>query len=106
VGADVNLTRWSTLPLRALLFGEAQGRVVLSTREAATVLDIARKYGVPAERIGHVRAGSLRLRIQVADETIDASIETLADAYHEAIPRLMNRSAAPVEVAMSATGSP
>jgi phosphoribosylformylglycinamidine synthase len=106
VGADVNLTRWSTLPLRALLFGEAQGRVVLSTREAATVLDVARKYGVPAERIGHVRAGSLRLRIQVADETIDASIETLADAYHEAIPRLMNRSAAPVEVAMSATGSP
>ena len=105
VGADVDLTRWSTLPLRALFFGEAQGRVVLSTHSAGTVLDIARTHGVPAERIGHVRAGSPSLRIRVADETIEASIETLADAYHEAIPRLMNRSAAPVEVALSASGA-
>src|SRR5919202_20793 len=31
IGAEVDLSPWSGLPLRALLFGEAQGRVVVST---------------------------------------------------------------------------
>jgi phosphoribosylformylglycinamidine synthase II len=104
LGAEIDLTRWSTLPLRALLFGEAQGRVVLSSDKATAVLEIARRHGVPAERIGWVRATSARLRIRVAARTIDASLETLADAYHDAIPRRMNRSAAPLEVALSASG--
>jgi phosphoribosylformylglycinamidine synthase II len=104
LGAEIDLTRWSTLPLRALLFGEAQGRVVLSSDKATAVLEIARRHGVPAERIGWVRAKSARLRIRVAARTIDASLETLADAYHDAIPRRMNRSAAPLEVALSASG--
>jgi phosphoribosylformylglycinamidine synthase subunit PurL len=104
LGAEVDLSRWATLPVRALLFGEAQGRVVLSTNSAAAVLEIARRHGVPAQQIGWVREQSRALRIRVADRRIDVSLERLADAYHEAIPRRMNRSAAPVEVAISASG--
>jgi phosphoribosylformylglycinamidine synthase len=104
VGAEVDLTHWSALPLRALLFGEAQGRVVVSTSSAAAVLDVARRHGVPAQRIGWVRATSRSLRLRVGARTIDAALDALADAYHEAIPTLMNRSAAPVEVAIGASG--
>ena len=47
VGADVDLSAWSALPLRALLFGEGQGRIVVSTANAPVVLAIAREHGVP-----------------------------------------------------------
>jgi phosphoribosylformylglycinamidine synthase len=40
-GASVDLTRWSALPLRALFFGEGQGRVIVSTPDPAAVLAIA-----------------------------------------------------------------
>jgi phosphoribosylformylglycinamidine synthase len=99
VGADVDLSPWSALPLRALLFGEAQGRVVVSTAEAADVLAIARRHGVPARQIGAVRAAAPALRITVAGRTIAAPLERLADAYHGAIPRAMNDSVAAVAVA-------
>jgi phosphoribosylformylglycinamidine synthase subunit PurL len=101
LGADVDLSHWSTLPLRALLFGEAQGRVVVSTDNAAAVLAVAKRHGVPARQIGTVRdAQSLKLR--VGERSIEASLAQLANAYHESIPRRMARSAAPVEVAFTA----
>src|SRR5512132_1836343 len=56
--ARVNLTPWRALPRRALLFGEAQGRVVVSTPDAAAVLAIASRHGVPARAIGEVTAAS------------------------------------------------
>jgi phosphoribosylformylglycinamidine synthase len=99
VGADVDLSPWSALPLRALLFGEAQGRVVVSTPEAADVLAIARKHGVPARQIGAVRAASPSLRLTVGGRAIVAPLDRLADAYHGAIPRVMNASVAAVAVA-------
>jgi len=101
LGADVDLSTWSALPLRALLFGEAQGRVIVSTAAASVVLAAARKHGVPARAIGSVRASN-SLRINVGSRTIDAPLAALADAYHEAIPRRMSRSASPVEVAFTA----
>ena len=101
MGAEVDLSEWSTLPLRALLFGEAQGRVVVSTAAAPVVLAAAKRHGVPAFQVGRVRA-STSLRIRVASQLIEASLSDLADAYHESIPRRMSRSAAPVEVAFTA----
>jgi hypothetical protein len=101
-GAEVDLTSWSALPLRALLFGEAQGRVIVSTPNAAAVLAAAKKHGVPARGIGKVvKAQSLRMKI--GDRTIDAPLATLAEAYHEAIPRRMSRGAQPLEVAFAAS---
>jgi phosphoribosylformylglycinamidine synthase len=101
LGADVDLSTWSALPLRALLFGEAQGRVIVSTAAADVVLSTARTHGVPAQQIGRVR-GTQKLRIRVASTVMEAPLASLADAYHEAIPRRMMKSAAPVEVAFTA----
>ncbi|HEU4995933.1 MAG TPA: phosphoribosylformylglycinamidine synthase subunit PurL [Gemmatimonadaceae bacterium] len=102
LGADVDLSDWSALPLRALLFGEAQGRVVVSTPAPNVVLAAARKHGVPAQSIGWVRGLGTPLRVRVAEQMIEAPVQALADAYHEAIPRRMSRSAAAVEVAFTA----
>ena len=102
LGADVDLSAWSALPRRALLFGEAQGRVVVSTPNTPAVLDAARRHGVPARKIGRVFAESGVLRMRIGQDVIDAPVERLANAYHDAIPRRMDRSAAAVEAAFTA----
>jgi phosphoribosylformylglycinamidine synthase subunit PurL len=94
MGADVDLSAWSGLPLRALLFGEGQGRVILSTPRPLELLAIAESFGVPARAIGHVRAGSASLEIVVGARHIVAPVSRLAKAYHDAIPDLMSRAAA------------
>jgi phosphoribosylformylglycinamidine synthase len=94
VGAEVDLSRWDALPLRALLFGEAQGRIIVSAARAARVLEIAGRHNVPAYRIGRVRADSPVLRIVVGQRTIDAPVDRLRLAYHDAIPAAMRRTVA------------
>jgi hypothetical protein len=109
LGADVDLGAWAALPLRALLFGEAQARIVVSTSNATAVIDAAKRHGVPARKIGTVN-GSAFLRIRIGAEgegrgaarVIEASLHELEDAYHEAIPRRMSQSASAVEVAFTA----
>jgi phosphoribosylformylglycinamidine synthase II len=98
VGAEVDLTVWSALPLRALLFGEGQARIVVGTGVPERVLDAARRYGVRARRIGTVRARSPHLVIRVGDARITAPLDRLAAAYHGAIPTLMRRGAAEAAV--------
>ncbi len=102
MGADVDLSPWATLPRRALLFGEAQGRVIVSSANADGVLAIAAMHGVPARKIGHVAGGATSLRIRVDGVVIDAPLAALAEAYHEAIPRRMATSASPAKVAFIA----
>src|SRR5687767_871050 len=92
LGADVDLTAWAHLPSRALLFGEAQGRVLVSTADAAAVFKATERHGVPARIIGKVR-GNGALKIRTAKSTIDAPLSHFAEAYHEAIPRRMMSSA-------------
>jgi phosphoribosylformylglycinamidine synthase len=94
VGAEVTLDEWSDLPLRALLFGEAQARIVVSTPEPQRVLDVAARHGVPAHTVGSVRPGSDALTITAAGRTMSAPLARLARAYHDAIPRLMTVGAA------------
>jgi phosphoribosylformylglycinamidine synthase len=89
-GADVDLTAWSELPLRALLFGEAQGRVIVSTPDPEAVLAAARAHDVPARVIGLVAGPTAPLTIRVGDHVVAAPLDTLADAYHGAIPRIMD----------------
>jgi phosphoribosylformylglycinamidine synthase len=92
-GATVDLTYWQKLPDRALLFGEAQGRAVITTAMPDTVLGIARQHGVPARIIGHVGAVGTPLQITTAGAHLDAPLARLDDAYHEAIPRIMAQAA-------------
>jgi hypothetical protein len=90
----VDLGAWHLLPMRALLFGEAQGRVVVSTSEPARVLAVAKVHGVPAREIGRVRGAGEPLRVRVGARTFEAPLDRLASAYHDAIPRIMERSVA------------
>jgi phosphoribosylformylglycinamidine synthase len=94
-GAEVDLAAWDALPLRALLFGEAQGRILVSTADVEAVLQAARRHGVPARRIGTVRDADDDVVLRAGGREIRAPLERLADAYHGAIPRIMNRSALP-----------
>jgi phosphoribosylformylglycinamidine synthase len=100
-GATVDLSQWDALPLRALLFGEAQARVVVSTPDPQAVMHTAARHGVPAAVIGTVREDSGKFGIKVGDRRLSARVSQLADAYHEAIPRIMQRSASAQDVALA-----
>jgi phosphoribosylformylglycinamidine synthase subunit PurL len=93
VGADVDLSAWGALPLRALLFGEGQGRIVVSTADASVVLALAGERGVPARQIGTARPPSRQLRIAAGGTRIAVPLDRLAAAYHGAIPRAMDPAA-------------
>jgi phosphoribosylformylglycinamidine synthase len=99
-GATVHLGAWTHLPLRALLFGEAQGRVIVSTPDPEAVRAIAARRGVKASLLGSVDASSGALLITVGARHIRASVRRLADAYHEAIPNIMHRGASAQDVAL------
>ena len=99
-GIDVRLS--DELPANALLFGEAQGRVVLScdaarTDELVRCLEI---HGVPAKRIGTVGGRNGAIRIETQDGSIHATAFGLQQIYENAIPRRMDGSAADVETAL------
>jgi phosphoribosylformylglycinamidine synthase subunit PurL len=91
IGADITLNEFDGMPLRALLFGEAQGRAVVSTAQAERVLGVARNYGLPARIIGSVNETSKALRISAGGTTLSVSLKDMDAAYHEAIPALMSR---------------
>ncbi|HVX38147.1 MAG TPA: AIR synthase related protein, partial [Gemmatimonadaceae bacterium] len=93
-GARVDLTAWRTLPARAVLFGEAQGRIVVSSPSPDTVVAIAKTHGIAARVIGHVGGPDAPLHITTEDAVLEASLARLDDAYHEAIPRAMARAVA------------
>jgi phosphoribosylformylglycinamidine synthase len=97
LGADVDLSAWDGLPLRSLLFGETQGRVIVSTPDAEAVLSAARARGVPARVIGTVAARDAGLTVLARGRAHAAPIDRLADAYHGAIPAIMDRPAALAE---------
>jgi phosphoribosylformylglycinamidine synthase len=94
-GADVDLGAWTSLPLRALLFGEAQARIIVSTPDSAAVIARATAQGVPALRIGTVRRAVDPLTITVGRRRIVAPLDRLAVAYHDAIPNALRVVAAP-----------
>ena len=70
----------------ATLFGEGQGRVVLSLPEAAvaSLLRLAGEQGVPAAVIGQV--GGDHLRLQAGPARVDVPLPQLVAAYRGAIP--------------------
>lgn len=90
LGADVDLPAGAVERLDALLFGEAQSRIVFSApaERAGDVETEARALGVQAQRIGRVTGGGLRVRVGdvvVFDETRAA----MAVPYEQAIPARM-----------------
>jgi phosphoribosylformylglycinamidine synthase len=83
------------LPPSALLFGEAQGRAVVTVRtekQLAKLKERATQNGVRATWIGTVGGENLRLALGPTVLT-DLPVSLLARVYRDAIPRRMSGSA-------------
>jgi phosphoribosylformylglycinamidine synthase len=92
-GAEIDLSQWAHLPNRAVLFGETQGRFIVSSSTPARVEAIARKTGVSCTRLGTVRMNSPALTVKLGDGVIRADRQVMRRAYHESIPKIMSRPA-------------
>jgi phosphoribosylformylglycinamidine synthase len=90
LGLDVALE--DPLPAVPLLFGEAQGRVVLSCAEADVdaVLAGAGRFAVPARRIGRVTAPAEGVRMRAAGLEVRADVHALLEAWKGALPTRMD----------------
>jgi phosphoribosylformylglycinamidine synthase len=104
-GFEVDLSAWSDLPRRALLFGEAHGRVIVSTNQPSTVTTIAQRHGVPARHIGTVTEAAGGARFTISDHTFSAPMSALAAAFHDAIPVAMDGET-PAEHAVASSHAP
>ena len=89
----VDLSHWPALPDRAVLYGEAQARAVVSTSAPDVVLAIAADRGIPARVIGTVGSKASPVQISTKSTRIVAPLARLDAAYHETIPRIMAQSA-------------
>jgi phosphoribosylformylglycinamidine synthase subunit PurL len=92
LGAEVDLSAFEAIPMRALFFGEAQGRIVISTADSSRVLSIAKRQGVPASIIGRVAGAESSLTVKAKNARLSVNLRDMADAYHDAIPKLMSRA--------------
>ncbi len=97
-GVEVDLSEWATLSPRSLMFGEAQGRAVVSTAHVSALLTLAATYGLPARVIGRVGERHGEFVIRVASTVWRSPIDVLATAYHDAIPSIMARAAFSADV--------
>ena len=93
IGATIELATGHSLPQRtadaAALFGEAQGRIVITTSptNAAAVLFLLEARKIPARRLGTV--GGEHLTIAVGEDRFAWSLPELHTAWHGAIERAM-----------------
>jgi phosphoribosylformylglycinamidine synthase len=104
-GFSVDLSAWAALPHRALLFGEAQARVVISTSDASRVHAVAQRHGVPSRTIGVVTPADDGARFTISDDSFTAPIDWLARAFHNAIPTAMDGES-PAEHAVASSHAP
>ena len=75
--------------LDALLFGESQGRILVSVSQRDSFLQAAEQAGVPARLIGRTDSSG-RLKVSVAgDEILDSDVSGLCEAWAQSIPELM-----------------
>ena len=86
LGADIELERGS-IRLDAVLFGEAQSRIVFT---AAPDADVTAADGVQVTRVGTVTRGPLRVRAG-GGLVVEAAAEDLAAPYNSTIPSYMER---------------
>jgi phosphoribosylformylglycinamidine synthase subunit PurL len=97
LGVDVALA--DTLPVVPLLFGEAQGRIVVSCADSDLdgVLQRAHRHGVPARRIGSVTAAHAGFRVRGAGAQIETDLDKLLVAWRDALPSRMDAAVVATE---------
>lgn len=93
LGADIELTAPDALRLDAILFGEAQSRVVFSIKaeNRQQVYSILKGRDVQATPIGKVVSDGLSIRLN-GQLLLDVDRETMARRYENAIPEMMRRT--------------
>jgi phosphoribosylformylglycinamidine synthase II len=82
------------LRLDALLFGESQGRAVVTCvpENEAFVIEVANRHGVPARRIGAVAAQEEGIIFEVGGEVIiNLRVQAVHESWSTAFERLINR---------------
>ena len=91
-GAEIDLSEVFCERVDALLFGEAHGRVIITTSEAevGAAVERAKLLGVPAQRIGTV-TGDDTLGIKVADGSFTWKLSDLHNKWWNSIASLMDR---------------
>lgn len=80
--------------LDALLFGESQGRVLISVskEESQEILESASKLGLSVDQLGSSNSTG-RLKFSVAgNEVLDSEVNQLHKIWNESIPQKMNHS--------------
>ncbi|UCC27138.1 MAG: phosphoribosylformylglycinamidine synthase subunit PurL [Gemmatimonadales bacterium] len=77
-----------------LLFGEAQGRIVLSCDpdDVEAILEIADKHGVPAQSLGTVREAGDGLVIEAGAHRVHVDTHAARQAFTRALPRRMDQT--------------
>ena len=97
LGADVQLSNAAPTRLDALLFGEAQSRIVFSVRSDTEphekLCDLVAGHGAQATRIGTVGEGTLHVSVN-GSTVLDESVEDLSEPYHSTIPEAMGEAVA------------
>ena len=91
-GAEIDLSQFHGLADRAILFGETQGRIIVSSPSPERVMEIAAQRGVPCAQIGRVRRHSNMFEITLPKGSLRVPLSRLHRAYHETIPSIMNRT--------------
>jgi phosphoribosylformylglycinamidine synthase len=91
-GAEIDLSKHTSLAIREILFAETQGRIVVSSSSPERVIAIAAAAAVPCARIGIVRRRSDSLTVKLPGHVMKAPINRLRRAYHESIPSIMSRT--------------
>jgi phosphoribosylformylglycinamidine synthase len=89
LGVRVDLSAWDASRLDALLFGEAQGRIVISVAKNNVDLALAkaREMGVPATRLGET--GGETLEIKAKGQTYSWNLGRLHGLWWNAIAEAM-----------------
>ncbi len=102
MGARIDLDALAGIGPRAALFSETQARFVVSSSSPERVEAIASAHGVRVRRIGVVTQRSEGLRISVGDIAIESDVDSISEAWHDAIPSIMSSAPiAAVEPAMA-----
>jgi phosphoribosylformylglycinamidine synthase len=89
IGAQIDLSAHATVRLDALLFGESQARIIVTTSalDAVKVIERARILGVNATRLGAV--GGTALKVKTAAAELNWDITELHDLWWNSIARAM-----------------
>jgi phosphoribosylformylglycinamidine synthase len=89
MGAEIDLAEFADHRLDALLFGEAMGRIIITTSELDAVKAVgrARLMGVPARRIGTVGGDELKIKTHAGE--LACKVAGLHDLWWNAIGNAM-----------------